>query len=150
MGIEFGDLRRTRVADKVLAPFVEWAHSRRWEYDRAKLAVLGVQWRFKDHRGSLGRTWEALTTWHLQLPLRSRAPITRTILKAYSTLAFILGFFCNVERAHIWLPVAVMMRAGFKALLRSSEIGNIRGGLILLPFGPLRVGQGRDICSGGS
>ncbi len=82
-------------------------------YSRAVMAVLGVQHRFRSHRGHLPRTWEACPSWRMELPIKSRVPMPGELLKAYTTTAFFLGFFLDTKRASMWLPLAVCMQMGF-------------------------------------
>ena len=46
------------------------------------------------------------------------------------------------KRAQVWIPTAVVMRAGWKALLRLREAGELRSGGVLLPTSVLAFGSG--------
>ena len=75
-----------------------------------------------------------MVTWRMELPVTSRTPMTP---KIFYSLACMKGFAWHTSRAHIWLPVGVLLRVGFKGFLRPNEVGTLRGGSVLLPTGGL-------------
>ncbi len=102
----------------VVGHYVECGHHHQWRYHRVLHSVLGVKWGWRDHRGNLHKTWEAMVTWKSELPLVSRTPMPPKLLKAYTVAALLMGFVYGTPRAGMWISGAVLMQAGFRALLR--------------------------------
>ena len=63
------------------------------------------------------------------------------LLNAFCTTALLLGFELDPSRASLWLPAAILMRAGYLGVLRPREVGDLRVGRVMLPRGSLGVGR---------
>jgi hypothetical protein len=133
----FDDLKKTDVADRVLEKFVDHAYREKLGYSLACHAILGVQWRWRRHRGGLSRSWDSMVSWRMELPIQSRVPMPPMLLRSYTAVAFSLGFYVDPERASLWIPLAVALQLGYRGLLRPGELGALKFSDLRLPGTPL-------------
>ena len=112
-----------RHLDGALSLFVDFCHSTGLPFDTAKHGVLAVQ-RLLHLKGGLPRAWDCLKAWTLELPISHRLPLPLDILKAMFAVCLDLWFACSGPG--LLLPLAVLMRVGFFALLRPGEICALR------------------------
>ena len=75
-------------------------------------------------RGQLGRAWDAIASWQLQAPVRSRIPLPPEILSAM-TLELVLEGVRNRTSGELFWLAAWLFLAGFYSLLRPAEILNL-------------------------
>ncbi len=97
-----------------------------------RYAILGIQHARCAFRGNLGRAWDAIASWQLQAPVRSRFPMPPEVFKAMSLE---LALECAVNKSHgelFWLA-AWLLRAGFHSLMRPAEILNLSLEDVALP-----------------
>ena len=88
----------------------------------ARYAILGVQLVHRHNKGALRVAWDSVKSWQLESPGRHRVPIPEDLMEAASNLCFIMGFVAEPGEARYWVPLGVLIRAGFHGLLRPSEI----------------------------
>jgi hypothetical protein len=118
-------------AASAAAGFVQYCFDTQVPFWRAKYGLLAIQTHWRHLRGRLGRGWDALRSWGLQRPQRSRLPLPWEVLKAMVGLAFCLGLEGG-RKATAFFSMSVLLRVGFYGLLRPAEICSLRC---------------RDICS---
>ena len=68
-------------ANQVLAEFVSYAHSCKLRIWRVRYSLLSVQHKYKHLKRKLPRPWEAVQSWQLKLPVQSRLPLDKGVLK---------------------------------------------------------------------
>jgi hypothetical protein len=135
--LRFEDLKKTSTADRTLERFVDYAYTEKLGYSFALHAILGVQWRWRRHRGGLSRAWDSMVSWRMELPIQNRVPIPLLLLRSFAAAALTLGFYLDPERASTWIPLGVALRLGYKGLLRPGEIGSLMFKDVRLPGTPL-------------
>ena len=100
---------------------------------RAKYGILGVQQKYPHLKGHLQGAWELITAWQLTEPAKHRLPMPEELMEALFSLAVIMGVCADSPRANLWLPLAVLLRAGFYGLLRPGEIYALQRAGVALP-----------------
>ena len=120
------------LANQVLADFVDFAKTCGWRIWRVRYAILSVQHNYKSLKRHLPRPWEALQSWQLTLPVKTRLPIDKGIVKAMFIVA-VSKALEHPEWAGLLISFAVLMRVGFKCLLRPGEITKLTSSNVSLP-----------------
>jgi hypothetical protein len=135
------DLQRRATADKVLRTFVDWAYERNWKYSAVVHVILSVQRSFRQLRRNLPGAWERMWTWKMLMPVRSRTPMPPRIMAAMVTMGLLQGFVFDTPNAARWIAGSILIRTGFKGLLRPREVGELRIENVLVPRGARGVGK---------
>ena len=126
ISVDWENLSKTDF-DKLLVTFVNQCHQAGVKFQRAKMAVLAVQFHFPYLRKRLPRAWAAMHSWKLKIPWRSRVPFTRQILDYLFLMALNqMSAASTTEGAAQWLSVALMLRLCFFCLLRPGEVRRLR------------------------
>jgi hypothetical protein len=81
-----------------------------------KYWVLGVQRKYYWLRNQLQRPWGALRSWKLKLPLKSRRPISRTIVNSFFLTCLSEGLAS--AQALCWISAAVVFRKACSGLVK--------------------------------
>ena len=120
--------------EAALALFVQHVHDKGGPYWIAKHAVLAVQTTFRHLKGHLRRAWDALQSWHLARPVRSRVPIRVELLKGICHFAVLCALNLDTGSYLAWMLFAVCMRTGFYGLMRPKELLNMTTNCIRVPM----------------
>ena len=125
---QFGHILRegapapSRRIDSYVSSFVEHCYARGLARHRAVNAALAVQRRLRLDRRQLANTWEALWTWRLRAPGRTRRPLPRTLWEALVVVLMAKAMASTGVDAMQWAGVAVMVAVSFDALLRLARL----------------------------
>lgn len=82
----------------------------------------------------LSRTWSAMWSWKLQLGSKNCVPLSEDIQKA----AFAFCWECTLQHpafGYVLMSFGILLRLGFKALLRPGELLRLRPRALLLEQG---------------
>jgi hypothetical protein len=109
------------VADHLLSMAVNHWHDAGHRMYRARLLILGVQFRFPQLRGKLPRSWDCIRSWRLRLPARHRTPLPLEGLWGLFCQAWRLVINCP-ERSGLLVPFAVLLLVGWHGLMRPAEL----------------------------
>ena len=110
---------------EALVAYIQWCHSNHVNFWIPKHAVLAIRNFHPQFRPILGRPWDALKSWHNQLPLKNRLPVSLLVVKA------VFGYLMNSAfedraKAHRLISAAILFRVGFAGLLRPGEMSALR------------------------
>lgn len=121
--------------DDLLYRFTQHCYKagRKGGYAQALHAVLEAQVRRPRLKRRLQTVWSALWNWKLERPLHMRLPLPRPGLDALFAQAILNAFILDTPRAHLWIPVAVLLRLAFFGLLRPGEFTNLVRRQLVLP-----------------
>ncbi|CAE7727399.1 SMYD3 [Symbiodinium sp. CCMP2592] len=125
------------LVDRWLERCVDHAYRTGEKLYRVRLGVLGVQ-RILNIAGPLLRsTWSALRGWRALQPVRSRVPISSSLLHAFLVVSLARGN-AEVGRARErWWSAMLAAWLSFEGLLRPGELCQLRAGDIDLPLDSL-------------
>lgn len=85
------------------------------------LTVIAIQTEYPQVRGMLQRPWQAMRAWQLALPISHRIPMPLSLLRFLSVQSFSWGVKA-ASLSHLLIPFSVLLRLGFWALLRPTEL----------------------------
>jgi hypothetical protein len=119
-----GCLRRSpKLANEWLIRYVQAVHdSPLGTLKDARYGILGVQHVHRGMRGKLRAAWDSISSWQLGTSGKHRVPIPEDVLEALSNLAFLMGLIYDVAQAQYWLPLGILLRAGFYGMMRPGEL----------------------------
>jgi hypothetical protein len=102
-------------------------------------AVLAFQKEFPrfGRRGALKRVWDSIASWKLEIRISLRTPMPPQVLSCLVLYAFVLGFVQETHKAHIWIPLGIVLWTGFDGMLRPGEFCALRVKDLLLPSNQL-------------
>ena len=98
----------------------------------ARHVILAVQTCHRQLKGSLGRAWDCLRSWQLDLPTWSRVPIPILLLRSMFATAVGLALAETAHACH-WFVFAILIRVGFAGLLRPGELMKLTAADVRLP-----------------
>ena len=121
-------------ANQVLCELIQWLHTSGHRISLARHSVLAVQSAHRELRGRLGRAWDCIKSWLLEVPLRSRIPMPHDLVRAFFAYAVARALECGKDLETLtWFSFAVLVRLGFDCLLRPAEILKLTVADVRLP-----------------
>ena len=122
------------VTNQVLCEWIQHVFQIGGKISLARHGILAVQTSRREMKGKLGRAWDALKSWQLKSPLKSRVPMPETIMRAFFTfsLAEALAASKDLDTLSAF-SFAILVRLGFHCLLRPAEILKLTAGDVRLP-----------------
>ena len=122
------------LANQVLCNFVQHVFDTGGKIGLARHSILAVQTCRRELRGKLGRCWDAIKSWQLKLPLKSRVPMPELIVRAFFSFS-LAEALCAPKDLDILsgFAFALLVRIGFHCLLRPAELLKLVAGDIRLP-----------------
>ena len=109
----------------------------------ARHGILSVQTARRELKGKLGRAWDALKSWQLRSPLKSRVPMPEVLMRAFFTFSLAEALASSKDLDTLsGFGFALMIRLGFHCLLRPAELLKLTAGDIRLPtsaYEPVRA-----------
>lgn len=117
----------TRLANEVLAQFVQEMHDGKVPCWLVRHSVLAVQTYYHHLRMRIPRPWDALRGWKKELTLRSRRPIPELLLEGIFAEGLKYGLV-HRKLACYYIVAVILFRVGLEALLRPAEILRLRAG----------------------
>ena len=125
MGAREGDwIHNLEVTNQVLADYLGWCHSHGVQFTLAQHALLAFQTRHGHLKTRLGRAWDSIKAWKMELPQHHRLPMPMVVLQAlFGTL---VSCALAAPSGATWITVAVLTRVAYYALLRPGELLALR------------------------
>ena len=125
------DLVRT---NQVLAEFVQYCKDYQVPFWKTKHALLGAQTEYRGLRGKIPRPWDALKSWGAQRDLVHRAPLPFQYMLFMSLQALDWALSLKASWRVLMASFSILIRLGFRGLLRPSELCGIRKADIIFRY----------------
>ena len=107
---------------EALARFVETCFAKGPSFiSRAKLAILAIQQKFPDLRGSLKLPWNVLRAWQRRVPTKNRVPVPYQVFQALVGASLLTAAETPFRDRHRWFTFHLMLLCCFHGLLRPAE-----------------------------
>lgn len=119
----------------LLKSFVQWLYDAEFAVYHGRHAILAVQRKYPQLRGSLGPSWEVFAHWEMREPHASRRPLPLRFLKALVRLATALALDALGPARLEWLELAIFLHLCFRGLLRPCEGLKLRTSCVKVIFG---------------
>ena len=124
----------SQTANQVLCEFIQWCYGSGGKIGTARHAVLAVQTVHRELRGRLGRAWDCVKSWQLEVPLRSRVPMPADLVRAFFAFSIARALESTNDLDKLtWFSFGVLVRLGYECLLRPAEILKLTVGDVRLP-----------------
>ena len=75
------------LANQVLCEWVQHVYESGGKISLARHGILSIQTCRRELKGKLGRAWDALKSWQLRTPLKSRVPMPELLMSLFHLLA---------------------------------------------------------------
>ena len=122
------------LANQVVCEWVQHIYSTGGKISLARHGILAVQTARRELKGKLGRPWDALKSWQLKLPLKSRVPMPEILLRAFFVFSLAEALTSSKDLDTLSsFAFAILVRLGFHCLLRPAELLKLTAGDIRLP-----------------
>ena len=120
---------------------MDWCYQNHERLCKVTLGVLGLQRHLNISGPLLRHTWAAIRAWRTLLPVRSRVPITRSILTALLVTLAARSVRETGRERELWMAAMLASWLPFEALLRPGEAHNLLVQDVLLPDAHLLSGD---------
>ena len=122
------------LTNQVLCEWIEHLYDSGGKISLARHGILSIQTSRRELKGKLGRAWDALKSWQLKQPLKSRVPMPEILMRAFFIFSLVEAMVAGKDLDTLSsFSFALMIRIGFHCLLRPAELLKLTAGDIRLP-----------------